>query len=286
VTLPQLFMGGSSSLFDIFESFFSYRWHRSVLFDKNEVIEPEVLLTLLCVSMWQSNLQLLKSDIEDVSFREMRKQIRLQHQASGSVNDRLHDRRAELSYLRREIAYLRQWMKDDVKQAAKVKVVSSGFEHSSVPFHTLLVLIRKANSLQNFLMDTSQLWMAILQFENTLLHIDQARDSNKIATDNNKMVAAGEKRADKSTRQTGRATALTFLAAIYLPMTLASGLFGMNIREVSGDSDMNATLNQFAGTLVALVVATVVAMLVYYYWWEPRAIRKQQSARDSQEEAK
>lgn len=63
-------------------------------------------------------------------------------------------------------------------------------------------------------------------------------------------------------QQAERATLLTFLAAIYLPLTLVTGIFGMNIREI----DQGAPT--FRACLAALGIAaacTILFVLCYRY---------------------
>jgi hypothetical protein len=44
---------------------------------------------------------------------------------------------------------------------------------------------------------------------------------------------------ERSVRQTRWTVALAILAALYLPMTLVTGIYGMNIKEISGDKGPN-----------------------------------------------
>ena len=75
--------------------------------------------------------------------------------------------------------------------------------------------------------------------------------------------------SDASKRQAERATLLTVVAAVYLPLTLVTSIFGMNIREIDGD------LLTYRACLKALGVVlgcTVVFALVYREWrrWRRR----------------
>jgi Mg2+ and Co2+ transporter CorA len=69
--------------------------------------------------------------------------------------------------------------------------------------------------------------------------------------------------SDANKQQTERATLLTLLAAIYLPLTLVTGIFGMNIREI----DQSKTSWQASGEVLAVVAAcTIVFVLAYRQW--------------------
>jgi Mg2+ and Co2+ transporter CorA len=75
-------------------------------------------------------------------------------------------------------------------------------------------------------------------------------------------------------QQAQRATLLTILAAIYLPLTLVTGIFGMNIVEI------NEHAPRFWVCIVGLVViggATAMGFFGYRYW------RRGHQARESAE---
>jgi hypothetical protein len=63
--------------------------------------------------------------------------------------------------------------------------------------------------------------------------------------------------ADLTRQQSERATLLTLLAAIYLPLTLVSGIFGMNIRDITDGKP------SFWWCLVVLVVVALLTFLAY-----------------------
>lgn len=263
--VPHLFLSDTHALFESFESFLTHGWQLAAI--SRHQNDPDVLLTLLSISLWKTNLGLLKKDIEHVSFVEMRNQTRLQKDQTSFVNDRLHDRREDLAFLRREVQYLSKWIDPDLRQIETQHFSDENGQEREVD--AIAEILEDSQSLQSFLMDTFQLWMAILRFESTLLNIQieeasmaQAKATRKILEANNKMALDGEKRADESALQTSRATALTFLAALYLPTTLASGIFGMNVKEI-GESNL-ATLWEFGVTLAGLFGFTGICMLGYY----------------------
>lgn len=86
--------------------------------------------------------------------------------------------------------------------------------------------------------------------------------------------------SDTSKRQAERATLLTLVAAVYLPLTLVTSIFGMNIREIDGN------LLTYRACLEALgVVAgcTIVFALVYREWRRWRRRREERSSADKHE---
>lgn len=68
-------------------------------------------------------------------------------------------------------------------------------------------------------------------------------------------------------QQTARTTLLTTLAVIYLPLQLITGIFGMNIKEITGDG-----IPRWWACLAALGAGGVLTFLVYLAvkWWHWR----------------
>jgi Mg2+ and Co2+ transporter CorA len=64
-------------------------------------------------------------------------------------------------------------------------------------------------------------------------------------------------------KQAQRATLLTILAVIYLPLTLVTGIFGMNIRQI--DSDTTELCACLVG-LAAIASITAAGYFGYGYW--------------------
>lgn len=75
-------------------------------------------------------------------------------------------------------------------------------------------------------------------------------------------------------QQAARTTLLTTLAVIYLPLQLITGIFGMNIKEITGDG-----IPRWWACLAALGAGGALTFFVYLTvkWWQWR--RSQQEAR-------
>ncbi|CAK1354244.1 unnamed protein product [Cercospora beticola] len=70
----------------------------------------------------------------------------------------------------------------------------------------------------------------------------------------------------RNSRQNGeRATLLTLLAAIYLPLTLATGIFGMNIKEISEDGK-GPSWHAVAAMAGALLGISVGFIIIFWLW--------------------
>ncbi|WPA97333.1 uncharacterized protein RHO25_001942 [Cercospora beticola] len=70
----------------------------------------------------------------------------------------------------------------------------------------------------------------------------------------------------RTSRRNGElATLLTLLAAIYLPMTLATGIFGMNIQEINGEAK-GPNWRAVAAVAGLLLGASVLSIAVFWLW--------------------
>lgn len=72
--------------------------------------------------------------------------------------------------------------------------------------------------------------------------------------------------------QAERATLLTLLAAIYLPLTLVTGIFGMNIKEIN---DGSPSFKACVQALVVAAVATSIFVLNYSQWKRWQKVQEQ-----------
>lgn len=78
--------------------------------------------------------------------------------------------------------------------------------------------------------------------------------------------------SDTSKRQGERATLLTLVAAVYLPLTLVTSIFGMNIREIDGNL---LTYRACLKALGVVIGCTIVFALVYREWRRWRRSREE-----------
>ena len=69
--------------------------------------------------------------------------------------------------------------------------------------------------------------------------------------------------SDANKVQTERATLLTLLAAVYLPLTLVTGIFGMNIKDIN---DGNPSWRACGEVLAVVAVCTIVFVVAYRGW--------------------
>lgn len=81
-------------------------------------------------------------------------------------------------------------------------------------------------------------------------------------------------------KQAKRATLLTILAVIYLPLTLVTGIFGMNVKQIN---DATPELWACFIGLVIITGVTAAGYFGYWYWRKYRDRRELEEAKGEQE---
>lgn len=146
--------------------------------------------------MWRTNFQCLKREIESIAFKDVRR-------PSILINDRLHDARQKLGGLQAEVRFARKYLRMDDLDAFFQHVQ---YSRPNAPRDALAQVLEESEHLYQFLMDTFQLLMSSITIIDSQTSLEEAK----------------------------RSTSLTQLAAVYLPLSLATSIFGMNIKEING----------------------------------------------------
>lgn len=238
IVLPQLFYRDHYCLFESLRVVFQHSWHKSLLFDGIEGALPgHPMLYMISSSLWETNLRFLTTKIRNISFRDLR-------DPNDTTNDKLHDQRQDLDYLRTFVtetikwhpptlpSYFRSLPKYDPRGRSLYIVDNS--EH---PINNLKRIQEDAKKLQRFLIDTFQLLMSSISVRESRLSIEQA-------------VLSAE--------QARRSAWLTQLASVYLPLSVVTGIFGMNLKEISDGPP------RWWWAVVVLAVLVVCTMGIYY----------------------
>lgn len=204
ILLPQLFSHTEYSLFDSLQAFLQHGWHFRLLFEGDDGALPgQPLVYTLSNSLWSSNLRCLTEDIHRISFEQVR-------YPSLKINNTLHD-------LRQNLAFLKTSLTETIKYVPSTAV--KYFEQHpyyilntpsrwkpTTPIESHQDALDQALQLEGFLMETFQLLMSSISVRDSQLSIEQSQ----------------------------RAIRLTLLAFIYVPLSFVTGIFGMNIQEISG----------------------------------------------------
>lgn len=202
VLLPQLFHQARNSLFDSLKAFLQHGWHFALLFRAEGAIPDEPFLYLLSNSLWISNLDYLTKDIHRISFEEVRN-------PSLKINNALHDRRENLAFMKASLTETIKYMPTAAVEYFHKHVYfldSAAIRwNSATPIESHQRTLDAVVQLDHFLMETFQLLMSSISLRDTQLSIEQSR----------------------------RATRLTQLAFIYVPLSFVTGLFGMNVQQIN-----------------------------------------------------
>jgi Mg2+ and Co2+ transporter CorA len=202
------------------------------------------MVYILCSSLWETNLLHLDSAIRRISFHDLR-------DPKDSTNDELHNQREDLDYLRRFVGETLKWYPGTLtgyfstlstyNQASSKEL---NRDPVSDPIHNLHRILGEAGMLQAFLIDTFQLLISSLSVRESKLSIEQAKLSNAQAL--------------LGTEQARRSAWLTQLASIYLPLSVVTGIFGMNLKEISESPP------RFWWAVVVLVVLVMCTVAIYW----------------------
>ena len=239
--VPQLFSQKSYSLFSSFKSFFQHKWHFGALFQDIPGVLPEhALLYLMVSSIWETNLRFINSDIKRISFRDLRN-------PKEGTNDELHDCRENLESLKSSIAETLKWTPvqlGDFFESLRVHQADDGYP-TLQPLQALKATMEEAEKLQGFLMDTFQLLMSSISVRDSKLGMEQAQQQSW----------------------------LTQLASLYLPLSVLTGIFGMNLKEIN-DSHVPFWW--------ALVVLGILFLSTAGIYWVLRHSKRQQKEQEAE----
>jgi len=221
VPVPQLYSDENFSPFAILKNFFTHEWHLKTLCAPLDLvaIRGEVFAYMLAATSYQSNLSWLDNEVKTMAFADIR-------EPSIKLNNRLHDRRYDLNTLQTEVQWANKWKPRWIEQYC---LDTLGEMTLRSPGKVLDEVMSDSEYLDKFLMDTFQLVMSSINILDFAASIEQAK----------------------------RGTLLTQLAAIYLPLSLVTGIFGMNVRGIS-----DAPAWSCAVALVLLIPLTLALLLV------------------------
>lgn len=226
--LPQLFSQAEYSLLDSLKAAFQHEWHFRVLFDGDKgAIPGQPLLYTLSNSLWTSNLRYLTDDIHRISFEEVRN-------PSLKINNALHVRRENLAFMKSVLTETIRYVPSMVVNYFNEHnyfVRNEAFRRTSAtPVESHQRVLDQTVELDRLLMETFQLLMSSISVRDSQLSIEQSQ----------------------------RATRLTQLAFIYVPLSFVTGIFGMNVQEISATG---------LSIWVCFVTLAIIVMLTVGIFW-------------------
>lgn len=232
--VPLHLSDNSYNVFDALNNTFQHLWTTTIVLDNDIVVNSEIFIYVLATSTAEHRLKKLRSHIRQVSFHAIR--------APGiAITDSLHDAREDMINMRDAINETfssiskHDWkLFEDLSQRPG-DINMQGF------MSRMQGLIAGGKELHEFFVETLQI----------LAQTISIRDSQ-----------SSIKQAEESLQQTKQATMLTRLAAIYLPLSVSTGIFGMNLQEINNSSPKSWT---FVITLVGLAILTASFLFVPAY---------------------
>lgn len=151
---------------------------------------------------------------------------------TDDIFTRLHAARRKLAYLRYEVHELQE------KYSEIICATKKDYNDSVEAYFSSLN--RRADQIVERLNDLFQMIMGTISLK-------EARESIKLAE---------------------RATFLTVVAVVYLPLSLTTGVFGMNIYEINKGTPTWRACAELAGGFIGATIACVV--IAHYYRHQPR----------------
>lgn len=222
--LPPLFELNTNH-FDLFQHMkesMANAWVHKFLFLRNKrAIREHALLYILAGSLWSSNMVYLSEEVKRISFRLVQK-------PQKDTDTLLHQLREDLDFLRTEVKHalryaplgLEEYFARD-EASTPVDSDSTG-SHGATPIKVLRNIEEDAATLEAFLNNTLNLVMASIAM----------RDSE-------------------------RASILTWMAAIYVPLSFVTGIYGMNLRELNDSSLPIWVCFEVLGVVLVLTIVLV-----------------------------
>ncbi|OQO11840.1 hypothetical protein B0A48_03567 [Cryoendolithus antarcticus] len=259
-----------SSLYAMCQSFAGHRWHTEVLCSDQQVLDdstdesreisshsnvrpdpgawaacdPQSLLYLISSSLWETKLRLLDAEIGTMSYCQMPRATTAKE--LFEINGSLHDYRNQLNVLKRKVGVLDTRMPEGF-----------GKYYDAIPR-----IRRRGRATYLF---------PVVHHKNIL---ERAQDLDKLLMDSFQVLTSSVSvhESHESTRQTRRATWIAVLAFFYLPATLVTGIFGMNIKQASDGFAWWAPL--LALLAVILTTASAFGAFILIRRWRKRAKAK------------
>ncbi|KIW17056.1 hypothetical protein PV08_04247 [Exophiala spinifera] len=221
------------SLFDAVEHMLrQHPWQLDLILHRPSAFPGVPFLYLMASSLSQDLLQSLRKRLHKISFLDVRR-------PDWNLTDRLHDIRQELNTIQASL---------QETEAYEPTLVEDFFTDlkNDVPKDEHRKVFRRTpgERLRDLLGEANQTHKLVLETFDILIGTTAVLDSKE-----------SRRQTEESLKQTRQTILLTGLATVYLPLSLATSVFGMNLKEMTGSGPHAWT---FAVTVAGLVAATVI----------------------------
>lgn len=187
-------------------------------------VRAHPLLYVLADFAWTYNLQLLDDRVKKVSFENMQSPRR-------ETATTMHNLREELNYLKAQVGNMIRYTPPDLIRYFDSESSDRSSQPGVPPVSSSQHIADDAKALEKFLTSSLELLMM--------------------------SIALGD--SQRAERDSKRADMLTVLAAVYVPLSFVTGIFGMNLRELN-DSSLPVWVCLEVLGVVLLVTAAIVVM--------------------------
>lgn len=208
-------------------------------------VRAHPLLYMLADFAWTHNLQFLNDRVKKVSFENIQNPQR-------ETATTMHGLREELNYLKAEVGNMIRHTPPDLILYfdSNDSANDMSYRPTGTPISPSQHIADDAKALEKFLTSSLELLMM--------------------------SIALGD--SERAERDSRRADRLTVLAAVYVPLSFVTGIFGMNLREVN-----DSPLPVWICLEVLGVVLLVTAAIVVIYTLLEKLRRKSKRSREAED---
>ena len=169
-------------------------------------LDPQAFMLMLSSALWERNLQYLGNQLNIINISRLRNAKDMDEMVR--INEMLYDCREDLGTLVSQVEHTKTHM------PAYLAIYYESFptmrhRHQATymsPAGHLPEILKRASKLDKLILDDFQILMS----------------------------SVSVREGHESTRQTKLATGIAVLAFVYVPLTLVTGIFGMNIKGQEG----------------------------------------------------
>lgn len=217
---------------------------------------PAVFLYLHTALVWQEMCNNLKITITRLSFDEIR------GCPSMARSERLHEMRENLFYMRQSLAHSAQVLQrfkfgmsdeDEEKNARELRLLGEIYSQLQDLRRDFEAMLDEANRLDEVVRHSFDVLMSTIVVRDTQL----SQKNSELGIQHSKL---GIEQSKIGLEQAASVKVLTQLAFLYIPLTFASGIFGMNLQELNGTGQHVWVF--LVACLVAVVVTPVLLVIM------------------------
>ncbi|RMZ76704.1 hypothetical protein DV737_g4686, partial [Chaetothyriales sp. CBS 132003] len=214
-------------------------WHMDLIFSHTTLFPGIPFLYLMACSSIETDLDALEKEIREISFFGIRR-------PDWKATDRLHELRRQLSVLRMNISETEHYEPTSIEAffhdlINRLPPNKQTYRSRCTPQERLRKLLQQAQQLHSFTLETFDILVG------TMAVLD-SKESRR--------------QTEASLKQTRQANLLTSLAVVYLPLSLATSAFGMNLQEMTRSGPH---VWVFVVTTIVLVSCTMSVICVLFY---------------------